>query len=196
MILKTLNVLSNHPDGTPRNWLKHLTELKLQVCPRPFDMALWSRRDLVGAEVGVLHGDHAAAMLRNLSISKIYLVDRYMPYADYDWVAMQEAKHKAVTRFSWDARVRFVFLESAMAAASLIDLDFVYIDAAHDYESVKSDIAAWWTKIKPGGILGGHDFSNAREPRHNGVVQAVSEFSVSSGLQLYVGLPDWWVVKP
>jgi predicted O-methyltransferase YrrM len=36
-------------------------------------------------------------------------------------------------------------------------LHFVFIDAAHDEASVRSDITHWLPKIKPGGILAGHD---------------------------------------
>lgn len=49
-------------------------------------------------------------------------------------------------------------------------LHFVFIDAAHDYESVKADIAAWKGKVKPGGIFAGHDYGS-----HAGVRQAVDE---------------------
>lgn len=50
-------------------------------------------------------------------------------------------------------------------------LDFVFIDAAHDYENVKADIIAWRPKVKSGGYLGGHDY-NGLFP---GVIQAVHE---------------------
>lgn len=37
-------------------------------------------------------------------------------------------------------------------------LDFVYIDAAHDYDSIKADVEAWLPKVKVGGYLCGHDY--------------------------------------
>jgi glycosyltransferase involved in cell wall biosynthesis len=50
-------------------------------------------------------------------------------------------------------------------------LDFVFIDASHEYSDVLDDIKAWWPKVKPGGIMAGDDF-NMSWP---GVVQAVRE---------------------
>jgi|APGre2960657404_1045060.scaffolds.fasta_scaffold01555_8 predicted O-methyltransferase YrrM len=38
-------------------------------------------------------------------------------------------------------------------------LDFVYIDASHEYEDIKNDILNWLPKVKNNGILAGHDFS-------------------------------------
>ena len=53
-------------------------------------------------------------------------------------------------------------------------LDFVFVDAAHDYDSVKADILAWLPKIKKGGILAGHDYY-PDHPEYCGVLQAVNE---------------------
>lgn len=38
------------------------------------------------------------------------------------------------------------------------ELDFVYVDGAHDYENAKKDIQAWLPKVRVGGMLGGHDY--------------------------------------
>lgn len=36
-------------------------------------------------------------------------------------------------------------------------LDFVFLDAAHDAPSVMADLVAWYPKLRPGGLLAGHD---------------------------------------
>lgn len=67
----------------------------------------------------------------------------------------------------------------------------VFIDALHDYESVKQDIALWWPLVREGGFIAGHDFNH----RWPGVMRAVAEaFNL---MDVCLG-PDsmWWVQKP
>ena len=51
-------------------------------------------------------------------------------------------------------------------------IDFVFIDANHDYDYVKKDIEAWFPKVKTGGVIAGHDYHK----HWKGVVKAVDEF--------------------
>lgn len=59
-------------------------------------------------------------------------------------------------------------------SASLFEdgsLDFVFIDADHVAPAVRADIRAWLPKMKPGGIIAGHDYCEA----HPGVHEVVDE---------------------
>lgn len=50
-------------------------------------------------------------------------------------------------------------------------LDFVFLDASHEYKDIKADILAWRPKVKPGGFIGGHDYQGL----FPGVIRAVRE---------------------
>lgn len=39
-------------------------------------------------------------------------------------------------------------------------VDFLFIDAGHQYWEVYNDIEKWLPKIKPGGYISGHDYGN------------------------------------
>lgn len=67
--------------------------------------------------------------------------------------------------------------------------DIVYIDASHDYESVKKDILHWLPKVKKDGIICGDDYV-AGWP---GVVKAVNE--VFNNKVNIIGNQQWWVQK-
>ena len=62
--------------------------------------------------------------------------------------------------------------ESAESASLYKDksLDFVFLDAAHQYDNVKADLEAWYPKVKDDGVLAGHDVGT------KGVQVAVCEF--------------------
>jgi predicted O-methyltransferase YrrM len=70
-------------------------------------------------------------------------------------------------------------------------IDFLYLDASHDYKSVLDDLEAWFTKLKPGATLAGDDYA----PNWDGVVKAVDQFSKENGLKLTIIGHDWVLVK-
>jgi hypothetical protein len=66
-------------------------------------------------------------------------------------------------------------------------LDFVMIDGAHDYDSVKQDIEHWLPKMKSGGVIAGDDFSHSWP----GVTKVVTE-AFGNRVNLYH--TNWYVV--
>jgi SAM-dependent methyltransferase len=66
-------------------------------------------------------------------------------------------------------------------------LDFVFIDACHEYECVKEDIISWYPKIKKGGIIAGHDF-NLKQ-----IQKALMEELVT--FQTHLGFDIWIKIK-
>lgn len=80
--------------------------------------------------------------------------------------------------------------DSAAAAQKFGDgtVDFVWIDAGHDYESVIKDINAWLPKVKSGGVIGGDDYPM------DGVKKAVIE-SFSAFEEGSENGWKWWRVR-
>jgi lipopolysaccharide biosynthesis glycosyltransferase len=82
-------------------------------------------------------------------------------------------------------------------------LDFVYIDARHDYDSVLKDIKLWYHKVRKGGIIAGHDYLDGEyafeENKHStvfGVKKAVDEFFGEEKIRYTMEslLKSWFVV--
>lgn len=94
--------------------------------------------------------------------------------------------------------VAIPILAESIRASMLFEpesVDFCFIDADHAYESVLSDLTAWWPKIKPGGTIAGHDYRQPY-PWLAGVTPAVNEFfGVDDAIS---PLPSscWSVAKP
>ena len=96
------------------------------------------------------------------------IIDPVIPKESYEgiWEAFQAniepVKHiiNPVRAISWEAASNY----------KNKSLDFVFIDASHDYESVKKDIEAWFPKVKKGGVIAGHDYDWC-----DGVINAVNE---------------------
>jgi len=73
-------------------------------------------------------------------------------------------------------------------------IDFVFLDASHDYENVKADITAWYPKVKVGGILAGHDYPDTKG--WFGVKEAVDEFVLNNpGHKVDTSTDSWTFVK-
>lgn len=55
--------------------------------------------------------------------------------------------------------------------------DIVFIDAAHDYVSLTSDIINWWSLVKKGGYICGHDYEVDTCPDVKRALQDIFKYS-------------------
>lgn len=154
-----------------------------------------------GVEVGVDQGVFAASLLESWpSCVELYLVDPYLPCDEMPGLRQADLL-VAVTALTpkYHGRFRFWQMPSVEASRELparVKPQFIYIDGAHDYDSVRMDIDCWWNRLEAGGILAGHGY----HPFSPDVVQAVDEFVAHHGLKLTLTHGDtmhsWLVTKP
>ena len=110
------------------------------------------------------------------SAEKVYLIDANELQADDVDPADAEQEvqdsitgsaRKLMRRFQREngTRVELVKGYSVAKAAMFADgaIDFVYLDARHDYCAVREDMEAYWTKVACGGVMAGHDYMSADE---------------------------------
>lgn len=133
-----------------------------------------------GAEIGVERALYSDVLLRENPLLSLTCVDAWRAYRGYrDHVNQGKLDGfyaQAQERLApYGTRVRFIRAFSLDAAAQIPDrsLDFVYIDAAHDFASVTADIAAWSKKVRVGGIVAGHDYIKAKLPSLMQVPQVI-----------------------
>ncbi len=155
---------------------------------------------IIGAEVGVARGGNALSILQNMpNVKLLYLVDPYIKYEGFEEspmagvvASLKEPAKQSLSNFN--DRIIWVYKKFEECTFKEIKnpLDFIYIDGNHDYEYVKSHIALGVQFVKPGGVVGGHDYTQ----HYEGLRKAVDEYSKKHHLELFKEWPDWWFIRP
>jgi predicted O-methyltransferase YrrM len=162
----------------------------------------------VGAEIGVMKGIVSLYLLEQKKDLTLYSIDPYLVYEQFYDEGKKSRQHN-LTQKQFDVIYETVrdrakkfgnrsilLRESSMAAAERIGdgaLDFVFIDANHIYDYVKEDILVWSKKVKPGGLIIGHDYNMENELKDH-VCKAVDEFFGKGDVNLE-SYTCWWAVK-
>lgn len=133
-----------------------------------------------GAEIGVFDGYYSEVLCQTIPGLKLYSVDAwevYPGYRDHKFESsMRRAESKARERLAkYDCHIIKKFSTDALADFKDDSLDFVYIDANHEYRHVKQDIECWSKKVRIGGIVAGDDYYMTRAGNF-GVIQAIHEY--------------------
>jgi hypothetical protein len=148
----------------------------------------------IGAEIGVETGRYSKCLCTINPNLKLFSIDAW---EEPDNKIYDKAK-KRLTPFNCQ-----IIRDRSMNAVKMSadeSLDFVFIDAAHDYDSAKEDIEHWSKKVKKGGIVSGHDYNNGLRGQPRGVKGAVNEWVEKNNIQpLFIfnkdGCPTWFYVK-
>lgn len=151
----------------------------------------------IGVEVGVLAGEYSKVLWYANPRLKLFGVDSY-PRAQW-----RRYRTKAQEVYS---RHKGIFIEKPSLEAVLdfadSSLDFVYIDANHDFDNVMRDIIEWTPKVKKNGIVSGHDFvpgNNFKD--YFGVREAIDVYTKCHDLDLNLTTDgyneefSWWFYK-
>jgi len=174
---------------------------------------LKGRPHAVGAEVGVFRGVFAAKLLAALpGIKTYYAIDPWEMYDDHYKTLQRNSCERTVNQNNaykqflnrvkpWQNKI--VVLRK-MSMDALIDvpdesLDWVFVDANHSYEYSKADILGWSPKVKPGGLISGHDIIDKGKAKGVvrkipfGVDRAVKE--IFPHFQMDANANVWWVFR-
>ena len=156
-----------------------------------------------GAEIGVREGKYSLRLCRNIPGLKIKCIDPWSSFRGNSQARMDKYFRWAKSRLQpYD--VEIIRKTSIDAAKDVSDgsLDFVYIDAMHEFDSVIMDIILWEPKVRNGGMVAGHDYAPASWC--NGVIDAVQMYTkvhkidkwyITSGNREEGGIPSFFWVK-
>lgn len=160
------------------------------------------------AEIGVCTGFASAAMLKAFPPLHLIMVDAWKaaePDSEYrksgdgmskmTQAEMDEKKQMAIDATAFAAERRTILQGPSVNMAWKIQdasQDLVFIDAEHTFSAVAADIAAWLPKVRPGGILCGHDY---RHRRFVGVKQAVDQWAKLENRELRIMAGSVWATN-
>jgi len=140
----------------------------------------------IGAELGVANGDFTSIILSENKPQKLHLVDVWMTER-YNDTLYENVRNK----FSNEIANEQVEIHRKLSVEASFDFpdgyfDWVYIDTNHCYPITKAELEHYAAKVKPGGLLMGHDYTmgNWVSQFRYGVMEAVHEFCVKENWKI------------
>lgn len=132
-----------------------------------------------GVEVGVERGMYSQVICEANPSVRLTCVDAWKAYRGYrDHVDQEKLDRffaetqERLAPFKGVQLLRKFSVEAAKDFANG-SLDFVYLDGNHNLQNVIADLAAWTPKVRPGGIVAGHDYIRYQRANQVHVIEAV-----------------------
>jgi len=161
---------------------------------------------MVCAEIGVQEAKSSVLLLEQ-DIKLLYAIDPWAPSPYYlegkfclgdfpVWEARAMARLKPYINAG---RVIVLKMGSTQGAGEIAaqSLDFAFIDGNHTFSYVTTDIQNYWIRVKPGGILSGHDYVPSAGREHIQVKEAVDTWiKTRPNLKLEKHGDCWMIRKP
>lgn len=155
----------------------------------------------VGAEVGVWLGRNAEQLCIDIPGLKLYCIDIWNPYScehtPFNNQGQQDRNYNRARRRMAPFDAVLIRKPSMDAVRDFAEgsLDFVYIDANHDYDFVMQDLIEWSKRVRVGGMVSGHDYHHTM-----GVKAAVDDYMRAHNIEngVYTDerrAPSYWWVK-
>ena len=144
------------------------------------------KKNSVVAEIGVDEGKFSQLIHKKVKPSTFHLIDMWGTDRFHD------GKFEAVkSYFAEEIEDGSVQIHKTMSTKAVADFeneyfDWIYIDTDHSYETTRDELQLYAPKMKPGGIIAGHDYrmGNWISTYRYGVIEAVHEFCVNYSWEL------------
>ncbi len=130
------------------------------------------------AEIGVNKGDFSAEILSTCTPLKLMLIDVWTSQRYHEGL-FEGVKNRFSTGIqSGQIEIKRAFSFDAIATCPDAYFDWVYLDTDHTLETTRRELELLRLKMKPGGIIAGHDYimGNWNGGIRYGVMEAVREF--------------------
>src|SRR3989344_643091 len=145
--------------------------------PMPIEIPNFGRNQLeelfhelgltAGTEIGVEQGEYSEILCHANPNLKLYAIDAWKAYRRY----RDHTRQPKLDSFYESTKARLAPYNCEIIRKFSLDavrdfadhsLDFVYIDANHDFQNTTNDILEWSRKVKADGIIAGHDYYKQR----------------------------------
>ena len=178
----------------------------MKIIPTREELISLLPKNSIGVEIGVWKGQFSKILLDIVQPKMLYLIDPWegiIPSGDKN--GNNVVSIDGPDYFIQNILPEFLFIDNVKVLktySSIIQLfpdnylDWVYIDGDHQYEGVTYDLEVSYPKLKQGGFILGHDYTNKMFPS---VVKAVDDFCKKYNLEIeYItedGCPSYFITK-